>query len=177
MSGPASTTTAKRPAVGIVVALDRRGVIGRDGGLPWHLPADLQHFKAITLGKPIIMGRRTHESIGRVLPGRRNLVVSRQPGYVAAGCECYASLTAALAACADCAEAMVVGGAALYAEALALADRLYLTEVEADVIGDVYFPPWDAAAWRELECEAHTADARHMHAYRFRVLERRTAPS
>lgn len=161
--------------VGIVVALDRGRVIGRDGGLPWHLPADLQHFKAITLGKPIIMGRRTHESIGRVLPGRRNLVVSRQPGYTAPGCECYASLATALAACADCAEAMVVGGAALYAEALALADRLYLTEVEADVSGDVHFPAWDAAAWRELECEAHAADARHAYAYRFRLLERATA--
>lgn len=163
---------ARPPRIGVVVALDRRRTIGRAGGLPWHLPADLRNFRAITLGKPIIMGRRTHESIGRVLPGRRNLVVSRRPDYVAANCETYLTLAAALAACADCAEAMIIGGAELYAEALAFADRLYLTEVEADVEGDVHFPAYDARDWRELSVAAHPADDANAYPYRFRVLER-----
>ena len=158
--------------LGIVVAMARNGVIGRDGTLPWHLPADLQRFRRLTLGKPIVMGRRTHESIGRVLPGRRNIVLSRDPAFRAAGCEVFASLEQALTALAEVEEVMVVGGAALYAEALPRAARLYLTEVEAEVAGDVRFPPFDRAAWREIERETHAADAANVHAWRFSVLER-----
>jgi len=162
----------------LVVAMARNGVIGRDGTLPWHLPADLKRFRAITMGKPIVMGRRTHESIGRPLPGRRNIVLSREPGYRAAGCEVFATLDAALAALADSDEVMIVGGAALYAEALPHAYRLYLTEVDAAPEGDVHFPAFDSHAWREVACEAHAADEQNEHSYRFRVLERlsRTAP-
>lgn len=148
------------------------GVIGRDGGLPWHLPADLKRFRAITMGKPIVMGRRTHESIGRALPGRRNIVLSRAAGYRAADCEVFNSLYAALAAVHDETEVMVIGGAALYAEALPHAACLYLTEVDAKIAGDVRFPNYDRDAWREMGREAHPADASHAYNYCFLQLER-----
>ena len=150
----------------------RNGVIGRDGGLPWHLPADLKRFRALTMGKPIVMGRRTHESIGRALPGRRNIVLSRKPGYQALDCEVFDSLHAALVALRDEPEVMIVGGAALYAEALPLAHRLYLTDVDAELAGDVYFPDFKREAWHELPHEAHPADASHGYNYCFRQLER-----
>ncbi|MCB1749400.1 MAG: dihydrofolate reductase [Gammaproteobacteria bacterium] len=156
----------------IVVARDRQGVIGRDGTLPWHLPDDLKRFRAITMGKPIVMGRRTHASIGRPLPGRRNIVLTRDADYAAPGCEVFAALDTALAALEAGSEAMIIGGAALYREALGRASRLYLTEVEAEVAGDVHFPAIDAAAWQEVSSEYHAADERHAHPFRFRVLER-----
>ena len=156
----------------LVVAMARNGVIGRDGGLPWHLPADLKLFRAITLGKPIVMGRRTHESIGRALPGRRNIVLSRAPGYQATDCEVFESLDAALVALADTTEVMIVGGAALYAQALPHAECIYVTDVDAELDGDVHFPAFDSDAWRELEREAHAPDASHAYSYCFRVLER-----
>lgn len=164
----------------LVVAMARNGVIGRAGSLPWHLPADLKRFRAITMGKPIIMGRRTHESIGRPLPGRRNIVLSREPAYRAAGCEVFGSLAAAQAALKNVDEVMIVGGAALYAEALPRAQILYLTEVDAAPEGDVHFPAFDRDEWREVEIEQHAADQQHAHAYCFRVLERlsrKAAPS
>ncbi|MEQ8233804.1 MAG: dihydrofolate reductase [Gammaproteobacteria bacterium] len=154
------------------MAMDRERTIGRDGTLPWHLPEDLKRFRAITMGKPIIMGRRTHASIGRALPGRRNLVLTRDRDYAAPGCEVCVSLEDALARCADAPEVMIIGGAAVYRAALARAERLYLTEVDADVGGDVHFPPLDAEAWREVACEPHPRDARNAHDFRFRVLER-----
>ena len=162
----------------LVVAMARNGVIGHDGGLPWHLPADLKRFRAITMGKPIVMGRRTHESIGRALPGRRNIVLSRAPGYQAADCEVFESLDAALVALADETEVMIVGGAALYAEALPHAASLYVTDVDAELEGDVHFPAFDREAWRELEREVHPSDASHAYRYCFRLLERvsRKAP-
>jgi dihydrofolate reductase len=156
----------------LVVAMARNGVIGRDGGLPWQLPADLKRFRAITMGKPIVMGRRTHESIGRALPGRRNIVLSREPTYQAADCEVFVSLDAALAALSSEAEVMIIGGAVLYAEALPRAARLYLTEVDAELAGDVHFPDFDPAAWHELERDAHGSDASHRYRYSFVVLER-----
>ncbi len=159
-------------AVSLIVAMDRGRLIGRDGDLPWHLPNDLQRFKAVTMGKPIIMGRRTHLSIGRVLPGRRNIVLSRDGDFVAPGCDCYVSLDAALASIDDADEAMVIGGATVYRVALPHAARLYLTEVEATLDGDVRFPELDRQAWREVASEAHGADERHAYAYCFRTLER-----
>lgn len=158
--------------LGLIVAMDRRGIIGRDGGLPWHLPADLRRFKAITMGKPIIMGRRTYESIGRPLPGRRNIVVSRTAGYSAPGCETVSSFEAALARVADVAEVFVVGGVALYRAALSQVRRIYLTEVHAEVEGETVFPPFDRTAFRELAREEHRADTRHAYDYSFVVLER-----
>ena len=156
----------------LLVALDRNHVIGREGGLPWHLPADLKRFKSITMGKPIIMGRKTHESIGHPLPGRRNIVLTSRVDYATAGCDVFSSLEFALAATRDNAEVMIVGGAAVYAEALPLCTRLYLTEVDAELDGDVHFPAFVGADWCEVSVEHHQMDKEHAFAYSFRVLER-----
>ncbi len=158
--------------VSLIVAVAENGVIGRAGKLPWHLPEDLKRFKRLTVGHPVIMGRKTWESIGRPLPGRRNLVVSRTPGYAAEGAEVFASLDEALAAAAGEDEVFVIGGAALYAEAMPRADRLYLTRVHATVEGDVTFPGLDPAAWTLVSEDRREADARHDHAFSFRVYER-----
>jgi dihydrofolate reductase len=160
----------------VICAVARNGVIGSRGGLPWHLPDDLAHFKRTTLGKPVIMGRRTHDSIGRPLPGRRNLVVTRDRRYRAPGCEVVHSLDEALERCADAPEAVVIGGASLYAEALERAQRLYLTQVHAEPPGDAFFPPCDLGDWREVARVDHRADARHAHAFSILTLERRSGP-
>ena len=158
--------------VNLVVAQDRGGVIGRDGALPWKLPRDLQRFREITLGHPVVMGRRTHESIGRPLPGRLNLVLSSNPRFLAPGCVALPSLEAALAACAEVPEVMIVGGAALYAAALPLAGRIFLTEVAADAKGDVHFPAFERREWREVARETYPADEKNEFACDFVVLER-----
>ena len=158
----------------MIAALDRSGAIGRGGALPWHLPADLRRFRELTTGHHVIMGRRTHESIGRALPGRTNLVLSRDAAFRAPGCEVMRDLDAALARvrAAGDDEAFVIGGAEVYARALPAADRLYLTRVEAEVGGDVFFPPVEDRAWVERSREEHPADARHAHAFAFTVLDR-----
>ncbi len=143
--------------VSLVVARAANGVIGRDGGLPWHLPADLKHFKALTLGKPIVMGRRTFASIGRPLPGRHNIVLTRG-AWSADGVTVVPDLAAALAAAGTVPEVAIIGGAAVYAAALPLADRVYLTEVHAAPAGDTVLPPFDAAAWTETAREDHAAE-------------------
>ena len=163
---------SRTPAVAIVVAMDRHRLIGAGGGLPWHLPDDLKRFRAITMGHPILMGRRTWESLGRPLPGRHNIVVTRQAGYVAPGATVVASLDAALTVAAGEGEAMVIGGATLYAESLPRARRVYLTEVDGVFIGDTWFPALEADDWREVAREPHPADARHACAFSFVVLER-----
>jgi dihydrofolate reductase len=156
----------------LIVAMDRAGIIGRDGALPWHLPNDLKRFKALTMGKPIVMGRITHESIGRPLPGRRNIVLSRDPNYRASGCECFSSLDSVLRRCAPASQLMIIGGAGLYQEAMPFATRIYRTAVDASVPGDVSFPPISPSEWRELESEPHLADDTHPYDYQFQVLER-----
>ena len=156
----------------LIAALDRNGLIGRDNALPWHLPADLQHFKRTTLGKPIVMGRKTWESLGRPLPGRHNIVLTRDPGYTAEGATVVTSVDAALAAAGDVDEVMVIGGAALYATLLPRADRLYLTRIDAAFEGDAWFPEVDPGDWREVAREAHAPDERNAHAYSFITLER-----
>jgi len=161
-----------RPLLSLIAAVARNGVIGRDNRLPWHLPADLAHFKALTMGKPMLMGRRTWESLPGLLPGRRHIVVSRRPDYAAPGAEVVSSVEAALARVADADEVMVIGGANLYAQLLPRADRLYLTEVDVEVAGDAWFPPFDRAQWRELSHEAHPADERNPYPYRFITLAR-----
>jgi len=155
-----------------VVAAARNGVIGRDGGLPWRLPADLQHFKRLTLGHPVLMGRRTWESLGRPLPGRTNLVLTRAEGYVAPGATVVHSLDEALAVAGPVPVLMVIGGAELYRQCLPRAAVLHLTEVHADVEGDTRFPAWDRAAFRETWREEHAPDDRHAHAYAFVRYER-----
>ena len=160
----------KRPLkISLVVAMDRNGVIGRDNALPWRLPDEMAHFKRVTLGKPVVMGRRTFESLGKALPGRKNIVVTRQADFAAPGCEVVHSLEEAWRAADGAEEACVIGGTMLFAETLPAADVLYLTEVEAEVQGDTWFPPFDRTQWVEREIARHPADARH--AYPFRVLE------
>jgi dihydrofolate reductase len=141
------------PRITLIVARARNGVIGRAGTLPWRLPEDLAFFKRTTMGHPIVMGRRTWESIGRPLPGRRNIVVSRQAGFVAAGAEVVPSLDEALRLCAGAGELFVIGGAQLYGEALPRADRLIVTEIDADFDGDTHWPAPDPAHWREAARE------------------------
>ncbi len=141
----------------LVAAVSRNGVIGANGKLPWHLPEDLAHFKKLTLGHPIVMGRRTWESLGRPLPGRENIVVSRKPGFEAPGASVASSLEAAIALCAGEAVAFVIGGAEIYAAALPLADGLVLTEIQQDYEGETRFPAWDRKAWRVSQKETHTS--------------------
>ncbi len=161
----------------LIVAVAENGVIGQQNALPWRLPEDLKHFKALTLGKPVIMGRKTFDSIGKPLPGRTNIVITRQSGLAIPGCVVVPSLPAALTAAGDAAggasEAMVIGGAEIYAQALPQAQRIYLTRVHADVTGDAFFPVLDKQ-WQEVQSEEYVADERHAHAFSFVTLERMT---
>lgn len=162
--------------VSILVAAARSGVIGRGGELPWRLPADLRFFKRVTMGHHLIMGRKTWASIGRPLPGRTMVVLTRSPGLELAGATVVHDLpeALALARAAGDTEAFVIGGAEVYARALPLADRLYLTRVHADVEGDVRFPDLDEHRWVEVAREEHAADEHHAHAFAFCTLERRS---
>ena len=160
----------------LVAALARNRVIGRRNALPWRLPEDLRRFKALTLGHPVIMGRKTYESIvaalGRPLPGRLNIVVTRSPAYAAPGCIVAASLEAAFAAAQPASEIFVIGGEAIYREALASAQRLQLTEIDADFEGDAYFPELPSGAWGEVSRESHPPGPEFAHRYAFVVYER-----
>jgi dihydrofolate reductase len=158
--------------VTLIAALARNRVIGLDNRLPWHLPADLVHFKTLTLDKPIVMGRRTWESLPGLLPHRTHIVVSRDPGYRAPGARVVGSPEAAIAAAGAVPEVMVVGGAKLYAALLPLATRLELTFVEADVAGDAWFPSWDPGQWREVSREWRGRDGRNAFDLSFVRLER-----
>ena len=157
-----------------VVAATENDVIGRDNGMPWHLPADLAHFKAITLGHPVLMGRRTFEAIGRPLPGRRNLVLSRSPDFAVPGVEVVHSLETAIAAAGDVPELMVIGGAALYTLALPRTDRVHLTRLHMTLDGDAHFPALPESQWREVSrSPRRPADGRNACDMTFLVLERR----
>ncbi len=145
------------PRIYLVAAVASNGVIGVDGRLPWHLPEDLKHFKKLTLGHPIIMGRRTWESLGKALPGRDNIVVSSRPGYEAPGAAVASSLGAALALCAGEPVVFVIGGYRLFLDSLPVATGIVLTEIGRDFEGDTYFPDFDRTAWKETQREAHTA--------------------
>lgn len=159
--------------VALIAALAANGVIGRDGALPWRLPADLARFKKLTTGHPVVMGRKTHESIGRALPGRLNLVLTRGGSHFP-GCETVASADAAIARAQreGASELWVIGGAAIYEAFLPLADRLELTHVEAEVEGDVRFPALPAGVFELAAQEAHPADERHEFAFRFATYRR-----
>ncbi len=161
--------------VALVAAVAENGVIGRGGAMPWHLPADLAHFKRITMGKPIVMGRRTFEAIGQALPGRRNIVVSRNADFKAPGIEHAASLEATLALTGDAEEVMIIGGAELYRAALPLAHRIHLTRIQAKIEGDTFFPDFDVTEWREVAREERDADERNAYALTFLILERKKA--
>jgi len=153
----------------------RNRVIGRNNALPWRLPADLAHFKRVTMGHPVVMGRRTYESIGKALPGRKNIVVTRNRDFRAPGCTVVASLDEAWKAAGDADEVCVIGGTTLFEETLPLADAIHLTEVEADVEGDTFFPEFDRSEWRETEVARHGTDERHAYPIRILELERKRA--
>lgn len=160
--------------ISLVAAVAENNVIGREGGLPWRLPADLKHFKAITMGKPIVMGRKTFESIGRPLRGRRNIIITRQADYAVENAEVAGDIDSAIAlAEEDAEEIMVVGGAEIYRATLPRAGRIYLTRVKADPEGDTYFPDLDWDEWDEVEREDFDAEG-DTPAYSFLVLDRRS---
>ena len=161
--------------VSLVVAAAKNNVIGRDGELPWHLPDDLRHFKRLTTGKPIIMGRRTFESIGRPLPDRHNIVMTRDPDYTAGDCDVVTSASDALKLAGDDSEVMVIGGGQVYRDFLPRADRIYLTRVQAEIDGDTHFPEIDSNDWQMVSSEHHEADERHAYAFEMMVFERRPA--
>lgn len=159
--------------VSLIVAVGRRNEIGKDGQMPWHLPADLKHFKRNTLGKSVLMGRKTLEAIGRALPERRNLVLTRDAGFRAEGCETVTSLDAALELVSGEPELMVIGGGEVYRLAWARTDRIYLTRIQADVEGaDTFFPEIQDGRWREVSREDHRADEKNPFDYSFLMLER-----
>ena len=158
--------------ISIIVAASTNNVIGVQGELPWRLSDDLKRFKAVTMGKPIVMGRKTWESIGRALPGRQNIVITRQPDFVAEGCDVVSSVDSAIAAAGDADEIMVIGGSQIYDMALPQAGRLYLTRVHAEVEGDTFFPAVDESEWQLVSNELHAADERNEFDFSLRVYER-----
>lgn len=165
----------------LIVALAENRVIGQHNQLPWHLPNDLKYFKRVTLGKPLIMGRKTYESIGRPLPGRVNIVITRQANYQPPGANDSVKLVASLEAAHQLAqqiceqngkdEAMIIGGAEIYTQALAMVDCMYLTEVHANVEGDAWFPEFDRRAWKKVSGEDHQAEGKNPYAYSFNVYQ------
>ena len=162
--------------ISIIVAMDEGRVIGNDGGMPWHLPADLKFFKSQTMGKPIIMGRSTYESIGKPLPGRTNIVITRNTGFQADGCQLAYSVDAALdiARAEGAAEAMIIGGGGIYEQTLDRTDRLYLTQIAAHLVGDTQFPVINNEDWREVSREAYAADSKNPFDLEFVVLDRKS---
>lgn len=158
--------------ISLIVAASTNNVIGADGELPWHLPEDLRHFKAITMGKPMIMGRATWDAIGRALPGRRSIVLTRQQDFSARGCKVAPSVAAALAAAGDADEVMVIGGGEIYREFLPMADRIYLTRVQVETEGDTLFPELDMNEWDVVAVEEYPAGDEREIGFDLETLER-----
>jgi dihydrofolate reductase len=158
--------------ISIIVAMAKNRVIGANGAIPWHLPEELKRFKNLTMGHHIVMGRKTWDSIGRVLPGRETVIVTRQKDYRVPGATVVHSLPDAIAAGGNDKQIFVIGGAALFAEALPKAGRLYLTTVDVEVPGDTYMPEFDISRWREVASESVAADARNQHAFQLKTYER-----
>jgi dihydrofolate reductase len=157
--------------ISLIAAMSNNRVIGNNNQLPWHLPNDLQHFKTLTVDKPIIMGRKTFDSIGRALPKRRNIVVSRQSGLTIPKCEVFTTIDDAISATQDEPETMIIGGATIYEQTIQYADRIYLTVVDTTIEGDAFFPKW-SDDWRVTSEHAHKKDDEHAFDYTFLVLER-----
>ena len=158
--------------ISIIVATSANGIIGRGGELPWHLSDDLKRFKQLTLGKPIVMGRKTFESIGRALPGRQNIVLTQQSEFVADDCDVVSSVDAAIAMAGDAGEIMVIGGSEIYTLFLPLAERIYMTRVHVDIDGDARFPQLDASQWQEISHSDHSEGELNDYAFTISVLER-----
>jgi dihydrofolate reductase len=155
----------------IIVAMAKNGVIGKSGGLPWYLPAELAYFKKVTTGHPIIMGRKTHESIGRALPDRKNIVITHDKDYKAKGCVVVDSLESAVKAAKGAEEAFIIGGESIYKLALPKADKLYLTKIDADIDGDRFFR-YDTSEWKQVWSEKHAKDEKNPYDFEFTMLER-----
>ncbi|MES3019437.1 MAG: dihydrofolate reductase [Bacteroidota bacterium] len=153
--------------ISLIVATDEQNGIGKNNQLPWHLPADLKHFKTLTTGHPIIMGRKTFESIGKALPNRRNIVISRQSGYTAEGADVVSSLRDAFDLCEDESEAFVIGGAQIFEQSLSQADILYLTVIHHHFEADTFFPKIDSADWIQTESTTHEPDEKNIYSYTF----------
>lgn len=168
------TEASRQPLISLIAAMDENRVIGIDNRLPWKLPADLQYFREVTMGKPILMGRKTYESIGRPLPGRTNIVLTSDPAFTADGCTIVHSVEEGLGAAAGSEEVMVIGGASLYRHMLPIAHRLYVTLIHAEFEGDTWFPEIEAGEWREVERVDHPADERNVYRYSFVRYERRS---
>ena len=170
MNAQQQADTGRR--ISAIVAMAENRVIGIENRLPWHLPGDMKWFRRHTLGKPVIMGRKTFESLGRPLPDRLNIVVSADDAYAAPGAVVVGSIEAALAAAGDAPEVMIIGGESFYTQMLPRSSRLYLTLVHAEVAGDAWFPPFDWSEWREIERTDCPADEHNPYPYSFLVLER-----
>lgn len=151
--------------------MDENRLIGKENGLPWKIPADLQFFKKVTMSKPIVMGRKTFESIGRPLPGRKNIIITRDKGYTADGCEVAYSIDQAISLAGHVDEVMVIGGANIYQQFITQADRLYLTKVHGEFSGDAWFPEIDFSQWQLDEKEDHKADEKNESDYSFEVYD------
>lgn len=158
--------------ISLIAAMGHNRVIGRNNQMPWHLPADFKHFKNITMGKPIVMGRKTYESIGRALPGRRNIIITHNLNLQIKECEVVHSLEEAMQLLTNETEVFIIGGANLFTQALPFANRLYLTLIEEDFVGDTYFPSFHAKEWQEIKRENFKADARNTYDYQFITLDR-----
>lgn len=163
------------PRLSLIAAMAKNRVIGIENRLPWKLPEDLAHFKALTLGHPILMGRKTFESLGRPLPGRRNIVITRNVNYQPAGCEIATSIPAAIDLCAEAEEIFFIGGAELYKQVLPIVDRMYLTEVQIEAQGDAWFPEYDRALFSEVSRESHMGEKSDALRFDFVVYERAPA--
>ncbi len=161
------------PRVSLIVAMAKNRVIGNNNTLPWHLPADLKHFKSLTMGHHIVMGRKTYESIGKPLPGRTSVVVTRNEDYSVPGVIVVNSLPAAIKACGDDSDIFVIGGAEIYRQAITLAERIYLTEIDADISGDAHFTELDPGAWQETTRLSHAPDGKNRYSYHFVVYDRK----
>lgn len=159
--------------ISLIAALTRQHVIGLSNKTPWHLPADLKRFKQLTLGKPIIMGRKTYDSIGHILPDRPNIILSRSPQFKVASAAVASSLDDALAQCGSAEEVMIIGGAEVFEVSIDMADKLYLTWIESDIVGDTYFPAFDKSKWVECASSFHKPDSNNPLAYTFTDYVRR----
>jgi len=162
-----------KPIISIIVAIGNNRVIGVNDKLPWDLPADLRHFLQMTMGKPVIMGQKTFESIGKPLPGRTNIILTREKDFSPPGCIVAYSIEEALAACGEFEEVMIAGGVSIYGQFLPLANRMYLTLIEGDFEGDAYFPEFDWNDWNEVERVENQPDQENPYKYTFVTLERK----
>ena len=185
-SQPPQTSTDRLPVITLIAAMDRQRAIGYQGQMPWHLPADLRHFQRLTLGKPVVMGRKTFSAIGRPLPKRHNIILTQNPLTLASIAQeppanaphtqtqvtIVCTPEEAPSAAGAAAEIMIIGSASLYAQCMPQAQRMHLTQIEGEFPADTWFPAWDTKAWREVACSEHAADAQHRYAMRFVTLER-----